>query len=311
LAGLTRFRHFRNWQSLTDHGESAAADLRSLGNSPHLASLRHLELHTCPVKPEGAAELASGANFANLDSLTLWSCGVTPEMLTTLGQAPFANQLTTLDLRCNFFGDAGTTTLAGLSFGRLSSLDLGFNSIAGEGLAALVSAPFLPGLKRLGLGHGHFSGASLAFLFERVRLDSLRILNLDGSKIRVIGPLAIAGTRSLPELRTLIFSNAELTSADAVALANARHLPNLHTLNLWANRITNEGVQALAGSTALPALRVLSLADNKGITDAGAKALADSSLVDRLVRLDLCGTSISAKGKKFLKDRFGDRVSLG
>jgi uncharacterized protein (TIGR02996 family) len=312
VSGLKLLRLHGGWKWWkTDGGPNGVSPetVRTLAASPHLGSLRELELSDFPIDAAGAQALADAPHLSQLRCLNLHSCGLREAGLAALGRATFAGSLTELHLSCNFFRDAGVEVLSGIgTFEQLTNLNLDTNGIEAQGLLALSRAPFLYRLRRLDLMSGHFTGTELANLFASDRLGSLRYLKLDCCKVRAS---AFAASPPLANLAVLILTNAEQNDEDVKSMAGVGHWPSLSVLNLWANKIGDEGVGALARSPHFPALRDLRLGDNRDITDAGARCLVESPLGDRLVYLGFWRTGISQEGARLLRERFGERVNLG
>jgi uncharacterized protein (TIGR02996 family) len=105
------------------------------------------------------------------------------------------------------------------------------------------------------------------------------------------------------------FSVGGAGDSDINAVIASKKLRRLSTLRLWIGRVSNAGVKALAEWPHAAGLRELDLNINP-ISDTGAYALADSPYLTNITRLDLTETRIGPKGKKRLRERFGEKVVL-
>lgn len=138
----------------------------------------------------------------------------------------------------------------------------------------------------------------------------VRRLILEGFRLTPSDAASIAESPNVKGLTALHLSGNRFGDAGATAIAASTHLRQLGTLDLGDNRVGDDGVAALAISPVVASLTDLGLAGNS-ITNEGVLALAGSRYLDRLTGLTLWECKkIGAKGKKALKERFGDRVSF-
>lgn len=138
----------------------------------------------------------------------------------------------------------------------------------------------------------------------------LRRLILEGFRLTPSDAASLADSPTAKGLTALHLSGNRFGDAGAIAIAASPHLRQLDNLDLGDNRVGDDGVAALAMSPVVASLTHLGLPGNP-ITNEGASALAGSRYLDRLMGLTLWGCNkIATKGKKALKDRFGDRVSF-
>jgi uncharacterized protein (TIGR02996 family) len=86
------------------------------------------------------------------------------------------------------------------------------------------------------------------------------------------------------------------------ALANAASLTSLLDLDIETANLDDAAMRALASSPHLRSLETLSLFGNAAITDDGLVMLADSPVLATVRRLDLTGTSVTARGVATLPD---------
>ena len=210
-------------------------------------------------------------------------------------------QLKSLNLWGNMIGDEGAAILASLT--QLNSLDLSWNQIGEKGAASLAALSQLTALKLRANHIGNAGATALATCTKLVSLDlgfnnignkgafslaqlnELRILDLDGNEITRIGAASLA---ALTKLSSLNLAHNEIDAAGAAAIAA---LDQLNYLNLGHNSIGNRGLEALSF---LAQLKSMNMSSN-GITDAG---LIFVSRLSKLVNLDLEYNQIGAFGAK-------------
>jgi Leucine-rich repeat (LRR) protein len=212
-------------------------------------------------------------------------------------------QLTTLNLFGNMIGDEGAAILTSLT--QLTSLDLSWNQIGEKGAASLADLSQLTALKLRDNQIGHAGATALATctklvsldlgfnnigdkgVFSLAQLNQLRTLDLDGNEI------TSTGAASLAALTNLSFLNLEHNEIDAAGAAALAALYQLHYLNLGNNSIGNRGMEALSSLTELKSMNMSS----NGIADEG---LIFVSRLSRLVNLDLEYNQIGAFGAEAL-----------
>lgn len=147
----------------------------------------------------------------------------------------------------------------------LVELDLSYQALGPNGMAALASAP----------------------------LRSLELLAANGCDIGDDGAEALFAGRSFENLRLLGLSENRMTDDACAALAGASHFDRLEELELCHNYITADGMDALAAAAHLGRLRVLNLYSNLIGPDGGRAILASrhwSGL--REINLIDCGVGI-------------------
>lgn len=119
--------------------------------------------------------------------------------------------------------------------------------------------------------------------FSSPHLTGLRHIDCRGVNPGVAGMQALAMNPALARLRKLSLHHNKLVDKAVAALAASPHLTNLVYLGLGDNNIGDAGAEALAASPRFANLHELNLRENPRLTD---------------------------RGKKLLRDKFGDRVKL-
>jgi|694.fasta_scaffold18477_2 Leucine-rich repeat (LRR) protein len=208
-------------------------------------------------------------------------------------------QLTTLNLFGNMIGDEGAEILASLT--QLTFLDLSWNQIGSKGAASLAALSKLTSLRLRANQIDHAGATALATctklvsldlgfnkiddkgVFSLVKLNQLRTLDLDGNEITSNGAASLA---TLTKLSSLNLEHNEIGAAGAAFLAA---LDQLNYLNLGHNRIGNQGMEALSSLTQL---KFMNMSSN-GITDAGLIKVRQMS---HLIVFDLSFNLIGASG---------------
>jgi uncharacterized protein (TIGR02996 family) len=124
-----------------------------------LSRLRELDLSYVSLGVNGAKALASARSLGGLEALDLRYCGIENKGLAALAASPFAASVRRLHLQRNEITAAGAASLG--QFTRLVELDLRYNEIGAKGAQALLAAPFLGSLRRLGLYRTDVSAAGV------------------------------------------------------------------------------------------------------------------------------------------------------
>jgi len=261
-------------------------------------SLRHNPVYQLSNTVPGLAK-----RLARLTQLT--SLDMRGNKIGAAGTAYLATltQLKSLNLWGNMIGDEGAAILASLT--GLISLDLSWNQIGDKGAASLAALSKLTSLKLYANEIGEAGAAKLATCtklislnlgFNKIgdkgvvslaQLNQLRTLDLDGNEITSIGAAPLA---ALLKLSSLNLAQNEVGPAGAAALVA---LDQLTYLNLGHNSIGNQGLEALSSLTQLKTM----IMSSNGITDAG---LISVSSLSKLVNLDLDHNQIGAFGAEAL-----------
>jgi len=235
-------------------GGAAAASSGGGAAPPGLARgaapLRRLLLGKCLHATSRGIAAVAGA-CPRLEELVLTgSPGVGPAAMAALASSPCAATMTVLRVPATRVADAGVTAAVAAMAG-LTSLDLtAVRGLADPGLAALASAPCLPGLVDLGLG-GLGPEASSGALAAVIRgCSSVRRLRLAANRYAMTDDVMDTVGASCPALEELYLRGC--------------------------GSITDRGLAALAaGRCARSGLRTIDLEFCIGVGDAGVLALAD------------------------------------
>jgi uncharacterized protein (TIGR02996 family) len=173
-------------------------------------------------------------------------------------------------------------------------------------LQTLLSSAVLDGLVSLELAKTGLQLATTVALAQSPHLNRLTSLLLYECGIGVEGGRALAGSSHLHRLRQLNLGGNRLGDEGVIALAGSPLLEKVETLSLWKNAITDRGIEAFL-RTPRPSLTTLWLNRN-GISDAGARLLADRSTLPDLSELLLTDNPLTDKGRSMLRERFGNGV---
>jgi Ran GTPase-activating protein (RanGAP) involved in mRNA processing and transport len=155
------------------------------------------------------------------------------------------------------------------------------------GVAVLARAPFWPSLRTLRIGSNPFDAEGILELTRSGALHQLTHLDLDFARIGDEGAEALAACPGLSQLRSLRISNTGIGDRGVAVLASSPHLGRLRVLDLSGpgNHLTDAGARALAESAGLGELRRLWLGWCEGMTEAGEQMLAASPRLPHLLSL--------------------------
>ena len=196
------------------------------------------------------------------------------EGLTILVQSPLLGLVRELDLFGNDLGNRGPVLLAkSRHLTRLDSLDLGLTQLGDKGLQAIGTSP----------------------AFERLR--SLKIN--DNPRLGIPGTKALAESPHLTSLVDLDISGNGLSDAALRPIFDGPPSRRLRRLSLVGNRLRDAGTAALVAAPVFGHMaerdRVIDLRRVE-MGPEGAKALADSTALTQVERLDLEGNVLGDAG---------------
>jgi uncharacterized protein (TIGR02996 family) len=211
-------------------GHRAIAAL--LGN-PALTRLRALQCTAPRGETRMPAEALAAACLPAMEYLDLWDVRFAEGGGSALGGSGLATRLRGLRLGRAALGREDVTAMFAGDFHRLERLELDGARITGGSRAALLSAPWLTGLKHLGMAWCPLKPADGRALGRCAALSGLRVLDLDychGLGDEGLSPIVLS-----PHLARLEVLNADETNATAAlarALPGAPMLAGLRLLSL-------------------------------------------------------------------------------
>lgn len=147
--------------------EAAPVEIGALA-AIELGRLRELDLGYVPIGAPGAEALAAATSLVRLEALDLRYTRIGDDGLAALARSPLAGSVRRLRLQRNGITAAGVHALG--RFERLVELDLRYNELGPEGAQALLAAPFIGSLARLGLYRTDVGGAGAEELARSSRL---------------------------------------------------------------------------------------------------------------------------------------------
>jgi uncharacterized protein (TIGR02996 family) len=289
-----------SWVELDFVGCPGGAMLDGILASPHLKNVRRIVATN--NESGGAVVAVARDHFSRLRWLDLYdsdSASGEPgdeEFIDIVTCAPLSN-LEYLNFGMNEVGDEGLAALASSpTMSRLRSLGLGSNSIGRAGWEALAKSRTVDNLRHLDLSSSRLDDrpgdAGLAVLLASPLFRRLRHLEIDSSGISDEGIARLARSPTVANLRSLIVGGTGawtngvfpplLTAASVRSLAESSHLGGLHRLSLPAVPLGDEEAVLLAQSSGLSGLRELGASDK----------------------------ALGARGKRALRERFGDGLRL-
>lgn len=289
----------------TDFTDAAAV---ALGESPHPARLRELDLGMNGVGAAGIVALCASRALAGLETLRLSYTQprpngpprepIGPGGAPALARATFGACVRRLELRDQELGDGALEAVAGPGrFDRLERLDLRGNGIGDRGVVALCRTSHLVSLRRLELSGNRVGPAGAHALTAWPTLSQLGEygLSLGGDLGAAAIPLELRLRASANARGYLNLGGRSLGDAGLVALIASGLLEGCSHLDLMTSGIGPDGARALAECPAAAGLRELELGDNP-VGDAGAAALAASPRLAGLTKLGLGGCRLSDTG---------------
>jgi uncharacterized protein (TIGR02996 family) len=211
--------------------------------------------------------------------------------------------------RTQMNGAALDTLLGSPNLAHLHTLDLGYNSLDGNGLGRVAKATTLPRLRRLFMPSCRYIGTEqMAAFLAWPQAGRLTTLDLSENWLSAAQAAQLADSPRMAGLRVLNLSHNYLRSAGVVALASSPTFANLRRLHLRDCHFDIEGALDLASSPHLRGLTFLEVSTNS-IGERGARALAESPNLAGC-RIDLRWCGLSDEAARELAQRFGDRLLL-
>ncbi len=283
-------------QLLTDNwAEWTAPFKRLMGKMPRpVAAQWQRPEHALPAFPLGLLEwlcvdagvlLRQGEELFALAPLRGLDLYNPAEAGLHLGSCRVLRWVETLSVADRYIGPLDAAGMGSLAksphLGRLRELWLPWNNLGDRGAALLASAPWLPGVRGLGLKDNGLSAE---------------------------GVQAIAGVYGFRP-RMLDLSMNEVGGIGLEALTNAGTLDGVDDLRLIECRIGDDAVAALAGRWSMAGPESLYLRDN-AITDSGAEALAAAPWIGRVRFLDLADNRVGPHGRDALVRACAPEVRL-
>lgn len=222
-----------------------------------------------------------------------------------LVDSPLLGKVPEIDLCGSNLGNAGVGQLArARQLTHLEVLHLGFNDLTDQGLRTLADIPHLSGLRELCLNDNkHLGTPGLRALADSPFFGELRRLDLSGNNLGEPALKVLINGDSIKELDALVLHGNLIGDGGVEALARSdllkRMLRRSPALDLSRNNIGPVGARALAESPLVEPLEMLDLTAN-AIGDAGLESLAQSPYLRNLKRLILNENRIGDPGVRAL-----------
>lgn len=295
--------HFPSLELLdVEQAELGVDGVEALLRSKRLAKLQSLDISRNAL---GDA-LASAIDAAELPALRHLAClqnGLSATVTAALAASRF-DELRSLDLSENLFGDDGLIALARTArFLKLDVLRVKATGIGAPGLGILGASSLGSRLRAIDLARNRVDDHGLAALLAAT-LDALDALDLAGSALTIHGVKSLVAAPAAARIKHLT-----ITGLDVGALAPllSADLPELRSL--VADRFDDDAARLLASARGLPALHSM-VFTARDLTDAGARALAESPHLQRVLWFELDAPGVTELGRAMLRHRFGHHVAV-
>jgi uncharacterized protein (TIGR02996 family) len=131
-------------------------------------------------------------------------------------------------------------------------------------------------------------------LLEDCQVAGMTLMTLDDCEVSDRGVEALAASWQVQDLQDLLLGGNRVGPVGAAALARSQQLKRLRCLDLFYNRLGDAGVASLLAAPPFR-LRRLDLSGN-GISDEGARMLADAAVLAELQSLPLFDNLITPAG---------------
>jgi uncharacterized protein (TIGR02996 family) len=280
-------------------------------------------------EPDEFRRFVASPWFARLRSFAMNAIYSDRRHLEILAASPATGHLRELDLSSNIclFGEAWVVLTESPVLDGLQSLLLDKCEFGMDGLRALVNSPHLANLQRLSLGEGdrcYLGAEGIALICGSRALPQLRELNVCGQAGGAAGLQTLAAWPGLARLTRLDISHFGVwentlaeTMAAWTAFARSPNWGSLCELNLEGGESVE--LEAFLDSPNLATLRVLTFEfpfhrygdpEEEFIQDEAAALLARCPHFADELELQIPSEGLSKKGRRLLRDRFGERLIL-
>lgn len=262
-------------------------------------SLKSLKLYKAQLGDAGVAQLAQWTGAPVLETLSLAGNQLGDVGLKALAAGPLLSSVTELELVENRFRDPGFVALVkSPQLKSLKKLTVWGMPLGARAIKALIKSPLAARLESLDLNECRLNDGAVSALlqgsFERLEFLDLRSTYLGEQHAGQLG------RARWPALRSLMLTESRLNASafSAWLLAGAAQWEGLCVLGLGGNPIHDAGVELLQ-TVSWPQLHKLLLWDT-GLTEAGARSLAQWEGLGRVAELNLNRNQIGAYGLKQL-----------
>jgi len=287
-------------------------------DSEHLPRLTTLDLARFHPEPSQWEQLGEYEASSEITSLNITGCRLDDEALDAVCDLPFFPGLRSLDAGYNNLGRGGLQRLASVpwsgleslqlrankldadacavfsQFGegaRLKELDVSWNPIGPQGVAAMASAVCLQGVTSLRLDYCDLTSHGLAHLVTAHGFQELESLSLQSNAIESLSHTTHHRFARFSRLRALSLAANQLRAENVRYLLEDDIIPQLTSLDLSYTELQNAGAELVAACERFDSLRHLDLGMNR-LGHSGIRALANAPWIARLDTLMLGGNDL-------------------
>ena len=284
-----------------------SAELGADGVKAILASSRLAKLTSLDISRNALGDaLAPAIDAAELTALRHLAClsnGIYAPVTTALARAHL-DELRSLDISENLMGDDALIALAQTTaLPRLDVLRIKATGVGARGLGVLGASDLGTRLRAIDLARNQVDDHGLAALLEG-KLSALDALDLAASALTFRGVRTLATSPIAARLKHLTITGLDVGSLDPLLNAD---MPELRSL--VADRFDDDAARLLATARGLPALHSM-VFTARDLTDAGARALAESPHLERVLWFELDAPNVTDLGRAMLRQRFAHHVAV-
>ncbi|MDQ3341153.1 MAG: TIGR02996 domain-containing protein [Myxococcota bacterium] len=285
-----------------------SAELRASGTLALLSSKNLTKLASLDISRNAIGDgLVAALDAVELPALRHLACLQNAlEASTAVALARCGlDELRSLDLSENPLLDASVIALAETT--RLPKLDvlrIKATGIGARGLAALGASALGARLRAIDVARNEVDDHGLAALLESGNLAALDALDLANSALTIRGVKTLVAAPVAARIKHLTVTGLDVGALDPLLSAD---LPELRSL--VADRFDDDAARLLATARGLPALHSM-VFTARDLTDAGARALAESPQLTRVLWFELDAPNVTEMGRAMLRHRFGHHVAV-
>lgn len=266
--GLARLEELSLWGC-----ELTARGLRALARCPNLRRAWRLDVGRNPEAEAAVPELLASPHLVTVRDLDLSGYALTPALAELFATAAFRTTLAELDLSYSSIAEGAFAALGRCDLPALRTLVLDSATFFDRAdLAALAGAAFAEILIELDLSSCELD-ESFDHLLPPGAFPKLRVLKLGFAHLSTRDIIALC-RRRLPVLERLDMCSARLNADDVERLSASPLLDTVTELDLQYNMVGPQGAKALARSPRLGRIKRLCV-DGDAVGEAGKRALLD------------------------------------
>lgn len=291
-----------NSKLCTEKGDDVIA---ALIKASFVGEIEVLDLSNMRISMIGVRMLSQTNKLTSLKVLNLgWNSGIGDEEFIMLAQAPWFEQIESLNMQCTDITCKGLQALEQKgTLKALNSLDLSNNKrIEDRVVATLAKTPFINNLESLSFRSTRITARGIEKLAKSCSFKALKVLDIGWNLyLEDAGLEALAQAPWAGQLESLFVDTTDITAVGIAALSQPETFKALTVLDVAKNTIGDQGIEQLLKAPFAHTLESLNL-ECTGITAVGVKVLSKAGIFMPLKTLNLAGNLLDDEVVKALSE---------